>query len=154
LLYPHHRESKLKRPLVLMASLARALGADPAALQPAIMQRNMRDLGEDLFRAAPPTGYADVSGFWTSPGTMLLRFNQIERAARHRDGSSFDLGVPGGSSEEIADALIASLFHAGVSEETRTIAIAFLDLLEGAPNARRIEQATAFLLSGPEFLTH
>ena len=154
LLYPHHREAKVKRPLVLAASLARALGADPARLQPGVMARRTRDLGENLFGASPPTGYPDVSGFWTSPGSVLLRFNQIERSARHRDGFSFDLGVAAGSSEETVDALIAGLLPAGVSDETRGLAIAFLDLLEGQPDARRIEQASAFLLSAPEFLMH
>ncbi len=154
LLYPHHRASKVKRPLVLMASLARALGADPAVLQLGTMHRTIRDLGEALFLAAPPTGYPDVSGFWTSPGTILLRFNQIERAARHRDGFNFDLGVPGGSAQTIVDALLARIFPAGVSEDTRSVAVAFIDLLEGQPDARRVEQASAFLLSSPEFLLH
>jgi hypothetical protein len=154
LLYPHVRGAKVKRPLVVLASLARALRADPAALNLGTMRNVLRTLGEDLFRAAPPTGYPEASGFWTSPGTMLLRFNRIERAARGRDGFQFDLGVTGGGSEALADALVERLFLAGVSEETRSVAIVFLDVLGNAPDPRRVEQATAVLLSSPEFLKH
>jgi hypothetical protein len=154
LLFPHVRDGKAKRPLVLVASLVRSLNADPAALQLSSLRASVRNLGEDLFRAAPPTGYSDVSGFWVSAGTMLLRFNRLERAARGRDGFSFDLGVTGGSSSEMVDGLIDRLFLGAVSEDTRSVAIAFLDLLEGRPDPRRVEQATAVLLSSPEFQNH
>ena len=68
LLHPWSRGSKTKRPSQLWVSLARALGADPAALNTNQIRRAIRDFGEELFQAAPPTGYPDVSPAWSSPG--------------------------------------------------------------------------------------
>jgi hypothetical protein len=151
---PAYRGTKVKRPPHLFASLARALGADPGQLDLARVRNHVRDLGEDLYKAPPPTGYPDASGFWTSPGTVLLRFNWTERAARGLDGFRFAWPAAGPGAAEITDALLARLFVAPVSGATHDTVVAFVDLLGQADHDVRLEQAAAVLLSSPEFLQH
>ncbi len=62
LLFPQYRKAKVKRPFVFGASLVRALGVDP---DPGVfdyndLRKTIRDLGEELRDAGPPTGYPDV----------------------------------------------------------------------------------------------
>jgi uncharacterized protein (DUF1800 family) len=150
-----NRGGKVKRPLHLMASLARATHADPAALNLDRIRRRVRELGEDLYGFAAPPGYPDVSGYWTGAGTMLLRFNFIELAARGVDGivPAFP-GSTGTTSAALVDALVADLFPAGVSDATRDTAIAFADLFGSAGTPGRAAETAAVLLSSPEFLVH
>jgi uncharacterized protein (DUF1800 family) len=152
--HAQYRKAKVKRPMHLVPSLARALDADVAQLNLSNMRNRVRDLGEELYKAGPPTGYPDVSGFWSGPGAMILRFNRLERAAKGQDGYDFIYPIGGGSSAEIADALIDMLFVAPVSADTRLTTIAFLDILSEPDPAARVEQAAAVLLSSPEFLLH
>lgn len=150
---PTNRRVKVKRPHHLLASVARALGADPAQIDFNNLRQNARDMGESLYEAGPPTGYPDVSGFWTSPGTLITRFNEIERRARGRDGFVFTYPISGGTSEAIVDALIAMLLPGGASPDTRDTAIALADVLT-VTDTRRVEQTAALLMSSPEFLQH
>ena len=149
---PEYRQSKTKRPLHFLASMARATGADPVRLDLDAMRSSARDMGEELFKAAPPTGYPEVSDFWSGPGGMILRINQIDRVVARAEGYAFDFPVHGGDTEAIVDALIDTLFVADVSDATRAAAIAFVDGLPVADDTTRIEQAAALLLASPEFL--
>lgn len=153
---PQNRGAKVKRPHHLEASAARALGADPALLTWSAVRKASESMGEALYEAPPPTGYPDSSAFWTSPGTIVTRFNELERAARGKDGFSFTYPVSGGTSAEIVDALIAQLLPGGASSDTRLTAIALVDAVEaaGGNDNKRLQQAGAFLLSSPEFLHH
>ena len=151
---PQYRHAKTKRPLVFYASLARALGANPTAINTNTLRNRVADMGEDLYDAGPPTGYPDVSSFWFSPGTAVKRFNDAEATSRGSYGFSFTYPVSGGTSAQVIDGLANFLFVAPLSSETRGAAIAFLDVLP-EPNATiRVRQAAAVLLSSPEFLTH
>ncbi len=155
LLFPEYRQAKVKRPFVFGASLVRALGVDPdpGVVDYAGLRKAIRDLGEELRNAGPPTGYPDSSIAWASPGGMIRRFNEIEGAT---ESAAAGLGVDDtGTSTEIIDDLAAVLFPvAGVSTSVRTTGIAFLDSIPGASNPERVEQGAAFLLSSPEFLNH
>ena len=150
-----NRRSKVKRPLHLMASLARATHADPATLGLDRIRRRVRELGEDLYGFAAPPGYPDVSGYWTGAGTMLLRFNFVELAARGVDGIVPVFPTPAGATSAVlVDTLAADLFLAGVSDATRDTAIAFADLFGTAGTPGRTAETAAVLLSSPEFLVH
>ena len=150
---PTNRGNKVRRPHHLLAGAARALGADPTQISYNELRRNARDMGEVVYEAGPPTGYPDVSSFWTSPGTIITRFNELERRARGLDGFVFSYPISSGTSEEIVDALIAMLLPGGASADTRDTAMAFLDVLV-AGDSTKIQQAAAVLMSGPEFLQH
>ena len=151
---PQYRHTKAKRPLHFYASLARALGANPAQLNSNTLRNRVADMGEDLYDAGPPTGYPDVSAFWFSPGTAVKRFNDAEATSRGAYGFVFTYPISGGTSAEVIDALGTMLFVASLSPETRGAAIGFLDVLPEPVAINRIRQAAAVLLSSPEFLTH
>jgi len=155
LLFPEYRKAKVKRPFVFYASTLRASGLDPdpALIDYNDLRKDVRDLGEELRNAGPPTGYPDLSIFWASPGAMVQRFNALEKATEQAAAS---WGINGaGTSTEIIDDLIAVLFPvAGVSDGTRAAAIAYLDSIPGAADDEKVEQGAAFLTSSPEFLEH
>lgn len=154
-LYPEYRRSKVKRPVVFLASLLRTLGVnpDPAVTDYQDMRQTLGDLGERIRNADPPTGYPDRSIFWASPGGMVQRFNLAESLA---ESAAAGWGVSGAQPHaDIVDDVVAVLFPvAGVSTQTRTAAIGYLNLIPAAGAAEKVEQAAAFLLSSPEFLTH
>jgi hypothetical protein len=155
LLHTWNRGSKTRRPSQLWVSLARTLGADPAALNTNQLRRAVRDMGEALFQAPPPTGWPDVSGAWSSPGGLVQRLNALEDAAEGELGFVFDLGVEAAVSDgELVDGLAAALFPAGVSKATRDGAVAYLSSLPANGDTVRLQEALAFLLASPEFLTH
>lgn len=153
-LFPEYRKSRVKKPVVLVPSLLRAVGADP---DPAVTDyRDLRlllaDLGERIRNADPPTGYPDVSVVWASPGAIVQRFNLLETAAiDHAAGWAVSGAQP---SADVVDDVIAELFPVdGVAPATRTAAIAYLDSI-AATDAQKVEQAGAFLLASRDFLTY
>lgn len=152
--WPYARETKVKRPLHLVASLARTTGTVVTPELANSMRRRSRDLGEDLYLFGPPTGLPDVSPFWSSPGALIVRFNEIERAARRQRNFDFTYPALGPSSAEVVDGLIAHWFVHPVSADTRDVAVAYLDVLAEPDPTARAEQAAAVLLSSPEFLLH
>jgi hypothetical protein len=155
LLYDY-RLAKVKRPVRLVVSAARATGADPALLNLKGMADRARPMGEDLFRVSAPTGYPDTSDAWAGPGELILRLNAMENAARGGQGFVRPFTYPAASGvEELVDTLVDQYFVGEVSQETRDGAIAYVDglgLPEGDP--RQAEQAAAYLLSSPEFMRH
>jgi uncharacterized protein (DUF1800 family) len=154
-LFPEYRRSKVKRPVVLLPSVLRAVGADP---DPALtdyqdLRQTLAALGERIRNADPPTGYPDQSVVWASPGAIIQRFNLLEAGAQSYAASWAVSGAQ--PTPDIVDDVIAVLFPLGdVSSTTRTAAIAYLDSLAAATDAQKVEQAGAFLLSSAEFLTH
>lgn len=153
-LYPEYRHAKVKRPVMLLPSLLRAIGVDPSptSVDYLDIRRDVADLGERIHNADPPTGYPEDSGFWASPGGVIQRFNLLEATARANAASWAISGAQ--PHADIVDDVIAVLFPvAGVSAATRTAAIGYLDAIP-ASAAEKVEQAGAFLLSSPEFLTH
>ena len=151
---PANRRTKVKRPLHLLASIARATDADAAQLNLDRMRRRVRELGEDLYLSPSPAGLPDVSPFWTSAGTMVQRFNVAELAARGVDGIVPVYPPTARPAAAIVDALAPRYCAAGVSDETRAAAIAFVDAVGEADLAARRAAAAAVLLSSPEFLVH
>jgi uncharacterized protein (DUF1800 family) len=136
-----------------MASVARALRADPAQVNTANLRTTVETLGEPLYEVPPPPGLPDVSTYWASPGTLVTRFNEVEKRARHTGGFVFTYPVSGGTPDQIVDALIAQILPGGASSDTRATAVALVQTLT-VTDSNKIEQAAALLLSSPEFLQH
>lgn len=65
-----HRGAKLKSPLELVVGSLRAVGATVDGVGPA---RLLARLGQPLFAAPAPTGYADASSAWLSTAAALER---------------------------------------------------------------------------------
>ena len=148
------RRAKVKRPLHLIATIARATGADPAQLNLDRIRRRVRELGEDLYLFPAPSGYPDVSAYWTSPGTILQRFNVADLAARGVDGIVPLYPPTDHAATAIVDGLATRYFLAGISGATRAAAVAFVDAVGEADLAARPTAAASVLLSSPEFQVH
>ena len=65
--------AKVKTPFELVASTARALGADVD--QPLQLAQWVARIGEPLYQCLPPTGYSDNAATWVSTGALLNRMN-------------------------------------------------------------------------------
>jgi hypothetical protein len=152
--WPYVRETKVKRPLDLMASLARTTGTTVTLALLNNLRKRTRDLGEDLYQFGSPAGLPDVSAFWSSPGALMVRFNEIERAARRQRGFDYAYPALGPSSAQVVDGLIAHFFITPPSADTRDVGVAYLDVLADPDPTTEAEQAAAVLLSSPEFLLH
>jgi uncharacterized protein (DUF1800 family) len=145
------RNTRVKRPFVYAASLARAVGvADDANLAWA-MSEPLQIMGEGLYRAGPPTGHPDVSAAWTGEGTVIARINLAWRAAHGEAGFGPSFQVTGTTPAEIVDQLQRQFLRNGIEPSTRA---ALESLVAGLPPAARVPQAAATLLASPDFLMH
>jgi uncharacterized protein (DUF1800 family) len=82
--------AKIKTPFELVASTARALGADVDAPTPLVGW--VERIGEPLYRCQPPTGYKDDAATWVNTGALLSRLNfALTLATNKVRGASVDL---------------------------------------------------------------
>ncbi len=115
--------AKIKKPFELIASTARALGADSQAPLPLVQWANR--IGEPLYRCQPPTGYSDKSEAWVNTGALLNRLNfALALAGNRLRGTRVNLasllGSGAASSAEGALQQAIDVFLAGqISEQTR-----------------------------------
>lgn len=65
--------AKIKTPFEMTVSAVRAVGADTNGGPQ--FHRWIAQMGEALFMAQPPTGYADVAENWVNAGALLQRMN-------------------------------------------------------------------------------
>jgi hypothetical protein len=150
---PSLRGSKLKRPVVFVASLLRAMGARPDDRAVDELLGYLGLLGEAPFMAHPPSGYPDDSSHWSGAGAMLTRFALVAAVTEADAG----LGI-GGIGElpapALVDALAARLLGAAPMPATRAAAIAGVESLGAAQGAARAREAAALLLASPDFMQH
>jgi uncharacterized protein (DUF1800 family) len=146
-----HIRIKTKRPLHFVASVGRAVGVvnDDAFARQAVNE--VRAMGEELYGAAPPTGYPERSVAWAGEGPFVFRLNLAAAASRQE----FGFGPPPSATGSTMEALVADLEQklriGGIPTTTRT---AVATMIQGMAQADRIPQATAVLLATPQFLTH
>jgi len=82
--------AKIKTPFELVASAARALGADVDAPTPLVGW--VERIGEPLYRCQPPTGYKDDAATWVNTGALLSRLNfALTLATNKVRGASVDI---------------------------------------------------------------
>jgi uncharacterized protein (DUF1800 family) len=76
----------VKKPLEFAASALRVTNAE-TKITPQLL-RYLGRMGEPLFLAQPPTGYADVASSWISPDMLLTRMNfAADLVGNHLDGA-------------------------------------------------------------------
>ncbi|HZN10164.1 MAG TPA: DUF1800 family protein, partial [Blastocatellia bacterium] len=152
--------AKIKTPFEMTVSAARALGAETNG-GPAF-HRWIAQMGEPLFLAQPPTGYADTAETWVNTGALLQRMNfALALAANRIPGTRVRLdeltrGVDASRPSRLADHVIKQLLLGDVSPGTR----ATLDReLSGPGDARPDERGSeaevakivGLILGSPEF---
>jgi uncharacterized protein (DUF1800 family) len=82
--------SKVKTPFELVASTARALGADLQVSLP--LTQWVGRMGEPLYMCQPPTGYSDKAETWVNTGALLNRLNfAVSFAGGHMIGTQVRL---------------------------------------------------------------
>jgi uncharacterized protein (DUF1800 family) len=78
--------AKIKKPFELVASAARAVGADVQV--PFQLVQWVARIGEPLYLCQPPTGYADKAETWVNTGALLNRMNfSVELASGRLRGA-------------------------------------------------------------------
>jgi uncharacterized protein (DUF1800 family) len=115
--------AKVKTPFELVASTARALGADVD--QPLQLAQWISRIGEPLYQCLPPNGYSDKAATWVSTGALLNRVNfAVALTSNKVRGAQVDItslvGAEVGANPHLALDRIEGEFLAGqVSDSTR-----------------------------------
>jgi uncharacterized protein (DUF1800 family) len=115
--------AKIKRPFELVASAARALGADVQVPLPLVQW--VARIGEPLYQCQPPTGYSDTADAWVNTGALLNRLNfSLALATNRMRGVRVQtpslLGAWDGSDHAAMLSRAADVFLAGqLSKESR-----------------------------------
>jgi hypothetical protein len=145
------RGAKLKTPLELLASAARALGAQPDGSL--ALSSTMRRLGEPLLQEQVPTGYPDSEPEWASAGGMLAR---MSFASDLGTGKLRGLEVPwnealplGADLDERMTKFGCQLL--GVGADSPTIRLVREELRPLQDAEQRRAAAVALLIGSPEF---
>jgi uncharacterized protein (DUF1800 family) len=130
--------AKIKTPFELVASAARAVGAEIDV--PLTLVQWTGRIGEPLYQCQPPTGYADNADAWVNTGALLNRLNYSlaltgnRLAAVHTDIPSL-LGADSSSQPDaVLNAAIGVLLSGEASPQTRAT-------LEKQMNDPRVLQA-------------
>jgi uncharacterized protein (DUF1800 family) len=116
--------AKVKTPFELVASTARALGADVD--QPMQLAQWVSRIGEPLYQCLTPNGYSDKAATWVSTGALLNRMNfAVALTSNKVRGSQVDInslvGTDVGTNSKLALARVETEFLAGqVSDSTHT----------------------------------
>jgi uncharacterized protein (DUF1800 family) len=115
--------AKVKTPFELVASTARALGADVD--QPMQLVQWVTRIGEPLYQCPTPNGYSDKAAAWVSTGALLNRVNfAVALTGNKVRGAQVDInslvGTDLGVNSKLALERIEAEFLAGqVSDSTR-----------------------------------
>jgi uncharacterized protein (DUF1800 family) len=134
-------QAKLKSPLELVLSAARALDVDVADTM-ALSQR-IAELGQPLYGKSEPTGYPNTAEAWASTAGFLGRFNVVHAlVAGQIDGVSVDAARLAGKPATAAAQLLGTAPSA-----------ATLSLLERELAAKAVSPANlaALVLASPDF---
>jgi len=82
--------AKVKTPFEFVVSAARASGAEVSELPPGLVLA-LRELGQPLYAAQPPTGYKDTADAWVSTGALLARMKVALGLASNCTGTVNDV---------------------------------------------------------------
>lgn len=148
---PSARGAKLKTPLELLASAARALGAMPDGSLD--LAATLEQLGEPLLQEQVPTGYPEGEMEWASAGAMLARMSFAGRLGTRKLAG---LDIPWDEALPLGPELERRLIRfgselLGVSPAAPTLQVVSEQLhAVEAPEQRRA-LAVGLLIGSPEF---
>ena len=152
---PDGAPSKVKTPFEYVASAVRATGGEVTQMRG--LARSLRDMGEPVYHAEPPTGFPDHAAAWVNAGLLLTRMNLgLRLAAGGVRGASPDLdALTQGRQPESVDAALDTYVRALLPgrDPAPTVTLlrpivrepAFADRVASAANRAEAEDATAML---------
>ncbi len=145
------RGAKLKTPLELLASAARAVGARPDGSLS--LAETLEEMGAPLLQERVPTGYPDTEPEWASAGGMLARMSFASQLAEGRARGlqlTWEDALP---TDADPSQLVAKLAAAllGLPPESRTVRLVLEEVSKLAAVEQRRPVALALLIGSPEF---
>ena len=154
---PEAVNAKVKTPFEFVVSAVRATDAEIATLPPGLVLA-MRELGQPLYGAQPPTGYKDTADAWVSSGALLNRMKvALGLTANRLPGVKMELPRDLGksSNQQLVAELGQRLLGRPLPETTRTAIEAELvkataDTESAGPDGRT-RLALGWLLASPDF---
>ncbi len=145
--------AKIKTPFEMTVSAVRALGADTNGTQP--FHRWMQQMGEGLYLAQPPTGYADKAENWVNTGALLERMNFALALSSNRIFGSrvnFAPELMTAKPAVVADYFVKTVLHGNVSPQTRaTLDKTLKDAALASHNGTDVAKIAGLILGSPEF---
>ncbi len=154
---PEAVNAKVKTPFEFVVGAVRATDAEVADLPPGLVVA-MRELGQPLYGAQPPTGYKDTADAWVSTGALLNRMKVAMGLASNRlPGVQVELPRTAGeiSSEQLVAQLGQQLLSRPLPEATCKAIEAELAKASGETQAAgaegRTRLAMGWLLASPDF---
>jgi uncharacterized protein (DUF1800 family) len=144
---PESYRAKVKRPLELVISAIRVLGADTNG-GPGTHQWIAR-MGEPLYGYQTPNGYSDAAETWVNTGGLLERMNfGVALAANRIPGTKVDLAPiakENTDKKRLVDESLKTILAGEVSAATRET------LLKQVDQADPITKVVGLILGTPEF---
>lgn len=149
--------SKIKKPFHYIASSVRAMGGE--ILNPETLLKFSKNMGEELYRCVPPTGYKDDASSWVNPGAMIARLQfALDLSSQNINGvlvNHFTLNPKNKINEQI-DEVTNQLGLINLSNSSRNI---IAHEIENEPMLFRsneirpsyIVKLTGLLIGSPEF---
>lgn len=150
--------AKVKTPFEFVASAARATNAELGQRPPGLVMA-LRELGQPLYAAQPPTGYKETADAWVSTGGLLARMKvALGLAVNRLPGVQSQVAadwVEANSREQMVSRLARDVLGRPVSENTHATVVAELEKAgaEIRAGGRQFETrlALGWLLASPEF---
>jgi len=124
--------AKIKKPFEFVASAVRALGGSTDAQGGSALARASAEIGEPLYLAQSPTGYADRADVWVNAGALLARMNFALTLASGRyphvtvELPALVAGTDPRSPAAVLDRLLATIVADQAGPETRAVLAAQL----------------------------
>jgi len=157
--------AKIKKPFEFVASAVRALGGTTDAQGGMALARASAEIGEPLYQAQPPTGYADRAEVWVNAGALLARMNFALGLASGRyphvsvELAALVAGAEPSSPPAVLDRLLASIVADQLTRETRAVLTAQLtepQITRLSPDDRGpantdVAKLAALVIGSPEF---
>jgi uncharacterized protein (DUF1800 family) len=157
--------AKIKKPFEFVASAVRALGGHTDAQGAMALARASAEIGEPLYQAQPPTGYADRSEAWVNAGALLARMNfALGLASGRYPHVSIELaplvaGADPHSPAAVLDRLLATIVADQAGAQTRAVLTAQLtepQITRLSPDDRGpantdVAKLAALVIGSPEF---
>ena len=157
--------AKIKKPFEFVASAVRALGGSTDAEGGSALARASAEIGEPLYLAQPPTGYADRADVWVNAGALLARMNFALALASGRyphvtvELPALVAGTDPRSPATVLDHLLATIVANQAGPETRAVLaaqltdpqITRLSTDDRGPANTDVAKLAALVIGSPEF---